>query len=107
MTDIRDEYITLLAQHGVLSPNYRTIKLKARLQKAFGYHSGDQSIDVMQKLYFLTVYQKVIMLKKQCEMTTMSEDTAPTTFHYSELFHTAKTLQTQLKKVKSQMSDPT
>ena len=112
MTDIRDEYITLLAQHGVLSPNYRTIKLKARLQKAFGsqlsfwrpkYRCDAEIVlsDCVPKGHYVEE-----TMRDDANDYDESEDTAPTTFHYSELFHTAKTLRTQLKKVKSQMSDP-
>ena len=36
MTDLRDTYIDLLEEIGTDAPNYRTEKLKARLQKHFG-----------------------------------------------------------------------
>ena len=36
MTDLRDTYIDLLDEIGIDVPNYRTEKLKARLQKHFG-----------------------------------------------------------------------
>ncbi len=112
MSDLRDKYVKLLAKQEISAPNFRTSKLKRKLQKEYGslIEFGQQRQNQSEFVFSTKLSRSQIVRawmvneeQRANEGTGLSATSTHSVTDDSNLFHAAKMLRMELLKIKSML----